>query len=35
MLLIGENLNVMSRKIGDALKQRDPVPIKEMALAQA
>ncbi|MCX5808232.1 MAG: dihydropteroate synthase [Proteobacteria bacterium] len=35
MLLIGENLNVISKKIGDALKQRDPVPIKEMALAQA
>ncbi|MCX5815486.1 MAG: dihydropteroate synthase [Proteobacteria bacterium] len=35
MLLIGENLNVISRKIGDALRQRDPVPIKEMALAQA
>ena len=35
MLLIGENLNVISRKIGDALKQRDPVPIKDMVLAQA
>ncbi|MEI6154290.1 MAG: dihydropteroate synthase [Deltaproteobacteria bacterium] len=35
MLLIGENLNVISKKIGDALKQRYPVPIKEMALAQA
>jgi 5-methyltetrahydrofolate corrinoid/iron sulfur protein methyltransferase len=35
MLLIGENLNVISRKIGDALRQRDPVPIKEMTLAQA
>ncbi|MCX5809821.1 MAG: dihydropteroate synthase, partial [Proteobacteria bacterium] len=35
MLLIGENLNVISRKIGDALRRRDPVPIKEMALAQA
>jgi len=35
MLLIGENLNVISKKIGDALKQRDSVPIKEMALAQA
>jgi len=35
MLLIGENLNVMSRKIGDALKRKEPAPIREMALAQA
>ncbi len=35
MLLIGENLNVMSRKIGQALKERNPVPIRDMAVAQA
>lgn len=34
MLLIGENLNVMSKKIGEALKQRDPEPIRAMAEAQ-
>jgi 5-methyltetrahydrofolate corrinoid/iron sulfur protein methyltransferase len=34
MVLIGENLNVMSQKIGEALKQRDPEPIQRMALAQ-
>lgn len=35
MLLIGENLNVISKKIGEALKQRDPEPIREMAVAEA
>ena len=35
MILIGENLNVMSKKIGEALKQKDPNPIREMALAEA
>lgn len=35
MLLIGENLNIMSKKIGDAIRQKDPVPIREMAIAQA
>ncbi|MCX5812006.1 MAG: dihydropteroate synthase [Proteobacteria bacterium] len=34
MLLIGENLNVISKKIGEALKQRDPEPIRAMAEAQ-
>jgi 5-methyltetrahydrofolate corrinoid/iron sulfur protein methyltransferase len=34
VLLIGENLNVISKKIGEALKQRDPVPIRAMAEAQ-
>ncbi len=29
MLLIGESLNVMSKKIGKALKERDPKPIQE------
>ncbi len=35
MLIIGENLNVISKKIGQALKDRDPKPIREMAEAQA
>ncbi|MCX8022895.1 MAG: dihydropteroate synthase [Syntrophorhabdaceae bacterium] len=35
MLLIGENLNVISKKIGEALKQRDPEPIREMAIKEA
>jgi len=35
MLLIGENLNVMSNKISRAIKERDPKPIREMALAEA
>ena len=34
MLIIGENLNVISKKIGQALKERDPKPIREMAEAQ-
>ena len=34
MLIIGENLNVISKKIGAALKDRDPEPIREMAEAQ-
>lgn len=34
MLLIGENLNVINKKIGEALKQRDPAPIREMAIAE-
>jgi hypothetical protein len=32
MLLIGESLNVISRKIGRAFKERDPKPIQEEAL---
>lgn len=35
MLIIGENLNVISKKIGAALKDRDPGPIREMAEAEA
>jgi 5-methyltetrahydrofolate corrinoid/iron sulfur protein methyltransferase len=35
MVLIGENLNVMSKKIGEAFKEKNPVPIREMALAEA
>nr|HID58893.1 dihydropteroate synthase [Desulfobacterales bacterium] len=34
MILIGENLNVMSPVIGKAFKERDPRPIQEMAIAQ-
>ena len=34
MFLIGESLNVISRKIGQAYKERDPKPIQEEALFQ-
>ena len=34
MLLIGESLNVISRKIGTAFRERDPKPIQEEALFQ-
>jgi len=34
MKIIGENLNVISRVIGKAFKERDPGPIQEMALKQ-
>jgi 5-methyltetrahydrofolate corrinoid/iron sulfur protein methyltransferase len=34
MLLIGESLNVISRKIGKAFKERDSKPIQEEALFQ-
>ena len=34
MLLIGESLNVISKKIGAAYKARDPKPIQEEALLQ-
>jgi 5-methyltetrahydrofolate corrinoid/iron sulfur protein methyltransferase len=34
MKLIGENLNVMAVKIGKALKEMDPGPIREMAVAE-
>ncbi len=35
MIRIGENLNVMVKKIGAAMKDRDPKPIQELALAEA
>ena len=35
MILIGENLNIMVKKIGRAMKERDPKPIQELALAEA
>jgi 5-methyltetrahydrofolate corrinoid/iron sulfur protein methyltransferase len=31
MILIGENLNIMSQTIGPALKERNPGPVQEMA----
>jgi 5-methyltetrahydrofolate corrinoid/iron sulfur protein methyltransferase len=34
MILIGENLNVISQTIGPALKERNPGPIVEMAKAE-
>jgi 5-methyltetrahydrofolate corrinoid/iron sulfur protein methyltransferase len=34
MLLLGESLNVISKKIGRAFKERDPKPIQEEALFQ-
>ncbi len=34
MLLIGESLNVMSKKVGQAMKDRDPGPIQEEAKLQ-
>lgn len=35
MLIIAENLNVMSKRIGEALKERDPIPIRKMVEAIA
>ncbi|MFQ5996022.1 MAG: dihydropteroate synthase [Dehalococcoidales bacterium] len=35
MILIGENINVMSQTIGPALKERNPKPIQELAKAGA
>lgn len=34
MILIGESLNVISKTIGKAYKERDPKPIQEEALLQ-
>jgi 5-methyltetrahydrofolate corrinoid/iron sulfur protein methyltransferase len=34
MILIGENLNIMSKTLGPALRGRDPGPIQEMAKAE-
>lgn len=34
MLLIGENINIMSKTIGPAMKERNPGPIQELALAE-
>jgi 5-methyltetrahydrofolate corrinoid/iron sulfur protein methyltransferase len=35
MLLIGENLNVMVKRIGTAMKEKDPKAIQELAIAEA
>lgn len=35
MILIGENINIMSKTIGPALRERDPKPIQELARAEA
>ncbi len=34
MVLIGESINIMSRTLGPALRERNPKPIQEMALAE-
>jgi len=34
MILIGENLNIMSQTIGPALRERNPGPVQEMAKAE-
>jgi 5-methyltetrahydrofolate corrinoid/iron sulfur protein methyltransferase len=34
MLRVGENLNVMVKKIGAAMKEKDPKPIQELAIAE-
>lgn len=34
MILIGENLNIMSKTLGPAMKERDAKPIQEMAIAE-
>ena len=34
MILVGESLNVMSKRIGPAMKNRDPKPIQAMAAEQ-
>jgi 5-methyltetrahydrofolate corrinoid/iron sulfur protein methyltransferase len=35
MILIGENLNVMVKRIGQAIKERNPKPIQALAVAEA
>ena len=34
MILIGENINIMSKTIGPAMKRRETGPIQELAVAQ-
>lgn len=34
MILIGENINIMSKSLGPAMKERNAKPIQEMALAE-
>ena len=35
MILIGENINIMSKTIGPALRERRPEPVKELASSEA
>ncbi|MBW2258933.1 MAG: dihydropteroate synthase, partial [Deltaproteobacteria bacterium] len=35
MILVGENLNIMVKTIGQAMKERNPKPIQELAVAEA
>ncbi len=35
MILIGESINIMSKTLGPAMKERNPEPIQEMARAEA
>jgi 5-methyltetrahydrofolate corrinoid/iron sulfur protein methyltransferase len=35
MILIGESINIMSKTIGPAMKERNPKPIQELAKAEA
>ena len=35
MILVGENINIISKTIGPALKERDPKPIQKMARDEA
>ena len=35
MILIGENLNIMVKAIGKAMKEKNPKPIQELAVAEA
>ena len=34
MILVGENLNIMSKTLGPALKERQSGPVQEMARAE-
>ena len=34
MILIGESINIMSKTIGPAMKERNPKPVQDMALAE-
>jgi hypothetical protein len=35
MILIGENLNIMSRMLGQAMRERNATAIAQMAIAEA
>ena len=34
MILIGESINIMSKTLGPALRERNPKPVQDMALAE-